>query len=93
MNPLLLRNKSAVGDPLTESVSVLDIGVSELLDPHVNENSVVQCSETHSEAARTPLSATRSNNESLHDSSIVGLETDSLSRSFGFPLCALRVAL
>ena len=61
-------------EPLTESVSVLDIGVSELLDPLVNENSVEPCSETHSEVARTPLSDTRSDNESLNAESIVGLE-------------------
>ena len=61
-------------EPLTESVSVLDIGVSELLDPLVNENSVEPCSETRSEVARTPLSDTRSDNESLNAESIVGLE-------------------
>ena len=59
---------------LTESVSVLDIGVSELIDPHVNENSVEQCSETRSEATRTPLCDTRSVNVSLNAASIVGLE-------------------
>ena len=51
---------------------MLDIGVSELLDPLVNENSVEPCSET-SEVARTPLSDTRSDNESLNAESIVGL--------------------
>ena len=61
-------------EPLTESASVLDIGVSELLDPLVNENSVEPCSETRSEVARTPLSDTRSDNESLNAESIVGLE-------------------
>ena len=60
-------------EPLTESVSVLDIGVSELLDPHVNENSVEPCSETHSEVARTSLSDTRNDNESLNAESIVGI--------------------
>ena len=32
--------------PPTESISVLVIGASKLLDPLVNENSVEQCSET-----------------------------------------------
>ena len=50
------------------------IGVSELLDPPVNESSVEQCPETRSEAARTSLSDTRNDNESLNATSIVGLE-------------------
>ena len=54
---------------------MINIVVSELLDPIVNENSVVQCSETRSDAALTPLSDTRRNNESLNTSSIVGLES------------------
>ena len=39
---------------------MLDIGVYELIDIHVNKNSVEQCSETRSEVARTPLSNDRS---------------------------------
>ena len=53
---------------------MLYTGVYELLDPDVNGNSVEQCSETRSEASRTPLSDTRSDNESLYAASIVDLE-------------------
>ena len=55
---------------------MLDIGVSKLRDPHVYENSVEPCSKTRSEVARNPLSETRSNNESMNASSIVGLEPE-----------------
>ena len=48
--------------------------MSELVDPHVNNNSVEQCSETPSKAARILLSDTRSDNESVNVGSIVGLE-------------------
>ena len=50
--------------------------MSELLDPFVSENSVGQCSKTHSEVARTPLSDTRSDSESLNAASIIGLDPD-----------------
>ena len=53
-----------VGDKI-EVHSVLSIGVSGLEDPLVNENSVEKCSETLSEAARTPLSDTHSDDELL----------------------------
>ena len=71
---IFFNNIVPVTEPLTESVSVLDIEVSELLDPLVNEDSVEQCSKTRSEVVRTPRSNTRSNNESLNASSNVGLE-------------------
>lgn len=61
-------------EPLTESVSVLDIGVSELIDPSVNESSVERGSETHSETAYTPLSVGGCNSASLNAESIVGFE-------------------
>ena len=48
-------------EPLTESISVLDIGMSELLDSDVNDNS---------ETARTPLSGTRFYIETLDADSI-----------------------
>ena len=48
--------------PLTESVSVLDIGLSELLDFDVNDNS---------ETASTPLSDTSMYNEPL-DADTIG---------------------
>ena len=46
-----------------------------LMDLLVNESSVVQCSDACSEAARTPLSDTRSDNESLNAANVVGLES------------------
>ena len=48
--------------------------MSELIYFLVSKNRVEQCSETHSEAARTPLSDTRSNNKSLNATGIVDLE-------------------
>ena len=54
-------------EPLTESASVLDIGVSELTDPHVN----VICG-----TALTPLSGTRQEDKPLNAKSIVGLGPD-----------------
>ncbi|CAI5704679.1 unnamed protein product [Peronospora farinosa] len=48
-------------EPLTDSVNVLDIGVSELINSDVNNNSVEQSSMTLSGTARTPLSDTHSN--------------------------------
>ena len=48
--------------------------MSELLGPLGDENSVEPCSEIRSEEARTPLNATRIDNDSLNASSIVGLE-------------------
>ena len=50
---------------------MLIIGASELVDPHVNANSVEPCSGTRSEASRTLLSDARSGNESLNAASIV----------------------
>ena len=50
-------------EPLTESISVLDIGMSELLDSGVNENS---------ETARTPLSGSHFYDEPQHADSIDG---------------------
>ena len=60
-------------EPLTESVSVLDIGMSELVESDdVKDISREQGSWTVSETARTPLSDTRCDSESLNAESIVG---------------------
>ena len=60
-------------EPLTESVSVLDIGMSELVESDdVKDISREQGSLTVSETARTPLSDTRCDSESLNAESIVG---------------------
>ena len=60
-------------EPLTDSVSVLDIGMSELVESDdVKDISREQGSWTVSETARTPLSDTRCDNESLNAGSIVG---------------------
>ena len=48
-------------EPLTESISVLDIGMSELVESDGNDNS---------ETARTPLSGTSQYNEPLDADSI-----------------------
>ena len=48
--------------------------MSKAEDPHVDESSVEQCSETRSEATCTPLIDTLSDNESLNAASIEGLE-------------------
>ena len=61
MNPPLLEQKSYWREPLTESVSVLDIVMSELVDPDVNNNSETVC---------TPLSGTCCYNEPLDADSI-----------------------
>ena len=59
--PTFARESAIWRDPLTESVSVLDIGMSELVDFDVNDNS---------ETARTPLSGTCCYNEPLDADSI-----------------------
>ncbi|CAI5713542.1 unnamed protein product [Peronospora farinosa] len=59
-------------EPLTDSVSVLDIGVSEFLNSDVNINSVEQSSVTPSGTARTPLSDTQSNIETLDVGNDIG---------------------
>ena len=53
---------------------MLNIGFYELIDPNVNASSADQCSETRSDSARTSLSDTRTDNESLNATSITGLE-------------------
>uniref|UniRef100_A0AAV1VB72 Uncharacterized protein n=1 Tax=Peronospora matthiolae TaxID=2874970 RepID=A0AAV1VB72_9STRA len=58
-------------EPLTEDVNVLDIGMSELSNSNVTNTSFELSSS--SETARTPLSVTRCDNESLHAESMVGL--------------------
>ena len=71
------KQKRLWSAPLNESFSVLNLGCMTLqfIDPHVNENSVEKFSETRSEEARTPLSDTRSDNESRDAASIVGLNS------------------
>ena len=60
-------------EPLTESVSVLDIGMSELLESdNVKDMSRERSSLTVSETARTPLSDTHCDRESLNAECIVG---------------------
>ncbi|CAI5730843.1 unnamed protein product [Peronospora farinosa] len=59
-------------EPLTDSVSVLDIGVSELINSDVNNNSVEQSSMTLSGTARIPLSDTQSNIETLDVGNDIG---------------------
>ena len=56
-------------EPLTESVSVLDIGVSELVDSDVSNNS---------ETARTPLSGTSFDDKPLNADSIDDLRSNDL---------------
>ena len=60
-------------EPLTEDVNVLDIGITELMYSNVNDICPEQVSVTISGTARTPLSDTHCDNESLHAESMVGL--------------------
>ena len=60
-------------EPLTEDVNVLDIGITELMYSNVNDICPEQVSVTISGTARTPLSDTHCDNESLHADSMVGL--------------------
>ena len=71
---IAMKQKRNWRDLPTQAVSVLDIGVYEILDPHVNESSVNQCLETRSEAVSISLIDTHSDNDSLNAASIVGLE-------------------
>ena len=59
-------------EPLTDSVNVLDIGVSELINSDVNNNSVEQSSMTLSGTARIPLRDTQSNIETLDVGNDIG---------------------
>ena len=59
-------------EPLAESVSVLGIGMSELLySDNVEDISLKQGSVTVSDTARTPLIDTLCNNESLNAKSFL----------------------
>ena len=60
-------------EPLTEDVNVLDIGMSELTNSNVENMNSERSSLNISDTARTPLSVTRCDNESLHAESMVGL--------------------
>ena len=55
----------------TKLFSVLDIKVFELLDLHVNESSVKQCSGTRHEATRISLGNISGDNESLNTGIVV----------------------
>ena len=61
MNSPLIEIRSVIWrEPLADNVSVLDIGMSELVDPDdVKDMSVEKSSMCDSEAARTPLSDSR----------------------------------
>ena len=72
MNPPFLGNKSTI-EPLTEDVNVLDIGMSELTDSNIENMNSERSSLSIGDTARTPLSVTRCDNESLHAESMVGL--------------------
>ena len=61
MNPPLQTTKRYWREPLTELVSVLDIGMSELIDSDVNNNSGTAC---------TPLSGAHFYDEPLDTDSI-----------------------
>ena len=58
---------------MTEDVNVLDIGMSELTNSNVENMNSERSSLSISDTARTPLSVTRCDNESLHAESMVGL--------------------
>ena len=60
-------------EPLTEDVNVLEIGMSELTNSNVENMNTWRSSLNISDTARTPLSVTRCDNESLHTESMVGL--------------------
>ena len=60
-------------EPLTEDFNVLDIGMSELTNSNVENMNSERSSLSISDTARTPLSVTRCDNESLHAESMVGL--------------------
>ena len=60
-------------EPLTEDVNVLDIGMSEPTNSNVENMNSERSSLSISDTARTPLSVTCCNNESLHAESMVGL--------------------
>ena len=62
-------------EPLTEVVNVLEIGMSELIHSHnVKDISREQSSKTVCDTARTPLSDTCCDNDSLDAKRIVGFE-------------------
>ena len=60
-------------EPLKEDVNVLDIGMYELANSNVENMNFERSSLNISDTARTPLSVTRCDKESLHAESIVGL--------------------
>ena len=60
-------------EPLKEDVNGLDIGMSKLTNSNVENMNSERSSLNISDTARTPLSVTRCDNESLHAESMVGL--------------------
>ena len=58
---------------MTEDVNVLDIGMSELTNSNVENMNSKRSSLNISDTARTSLSVTRCDNESLHAEIMVGL--------------------
>ena len=73
MNQIPLEKNRYWREPLAESVSMPPVGVSELLISYAEEIRPDQSSLIDSGKARTELSDTRSNNESLDDDSSVVL--------------------
>ena len=59
-------------EPFTGDVNVLDIEMSELTNSNVENMNFERSSLNTSDTARTPLSVTRCDNESLHAESMVG---------------------
>ena len=60
-------------EPLIEDVNVLDVGMPELTNSKVEDMNSERSSLSISDTARTPLSVTRCDNESLHAESMAGL--------------------
>ena len=71
--PTLLGNKSTIYAILKEDVNMLDIGMSKLTNSNVESMNSERRSLNISDTARTPLSVSRCDNESLHAESMVGL--------------------
>ena len=74
MNPTFARQqKHYWREPLTEDVNVLDIGMSGLTNSNVENMNSERSSLSIIDTARTPLSVTRCDNESLHAECMVSL--------------------
>ena len=69
----LFRQPHYWREPLTEDVNVLDIGMSELTNSNVENMNSKRSSLNISDTARTPLSVTHCDNESLYAESMIVL--------------------